>query len=229
MYTLGLDTSLVEASAVLMKGRSVLRARRHKACGSFARDILGMINGLFDDLSIGLADVDIFVAAVGPGSFTGLRIGLATMMGLGDSFGEPVAGVGTLDAMARVVGDTKADYLCPIIRAQRGKVYTALYSKQAEQPEKLTDDMEISPDSLAKMIDGHVLFTGDGFAPHSNLFRDKIGHLVEAVDSPDRVCAEGVALMAYEMAVSGDLSGAVAVPRYVSRPQAEINFIKHLT
>ncbi len=127
MYTLGLDTSLAEASAVLMKGRSVLCERQKKRSGSFSQDILGMINGLFDDVSIDLADVDIFASAVGPGSFTGLRIGLGTAMGLADSFGKPVAGIGTLDAMARVCEDAGAVYLCPIIMAQRGQVYAALF------------------------------------------------------------------------------------------------------
>lgn len=226
MYILGLDTSLVEASAVLMKGRGVLSQRRQKQSGSFSRDLLGMINGLFDDVSVNLADVEIFASAVGPGSFTGLRIGLGTALGLGDSFGAPVAGIGTLDAMARVSGDTGAVYICPIIRAQRNQVYAALYSRQAGEVEKLTDDMEITADSLAQMIDGHVLFTGDGFAPYAGLLRDKIGHRVEAAGTPGKSCAEGVALLAYEMASRGELSAVTAVPKYVSRPQAETNFMK---
>ncbi len=226
MYTLGLDTSLAEASAVLMKGRSVLCERRKRRSGSFSQDILGMVNGLFDDVSIDLADVDIFASAVGPGSFTGLRIGLGTAMGLADSFGKPVVGVGTLDAMARVCEDTRAAYLCPTIMAQRGQVYAALYSKMAGEPEKLTDDMEITADSLAKMIDGDVFFTGDGFAPYASLLRDKIGHRVESAESPERSCAEGVALLACEMADRGELSAAPPAPRYVSRPQAELNLMK---
>ena len=226
MYILGLDTSLVEASAVLMNGQDVLRMRLRKRGGSFSQNILSMINGLFDDVSIDIADVEIFAAAVGPGSFTGLRIGLGTALGLGDSFGEPVAGIGTLDAMARVSEDTEAVYLCPIIQARRGQVYAALYSRLGGEVEKLTDDMEITVDSLAQMIDGHVLFTGDGFAPNAVLLRDKIGHRVEAVGSPARPCAEGVALLAYEMAAKGDLSAAPVIPRYVSRPQAELNLMK---
>lgn len=226
MYILGLDTSLVEASAVLMKEQGLLSMRRLKRSGSFSQNILSMIDGLFDDVPIDIADVEIFAAAVGPGSFTGLRIGLGSALGLGDAFGGPVAGVGTLDALARVSSDTKAVYLCPMIQARRGQVYAALFSRLDGEVVKLTDDMETTVDLLAQMIDGHVLFIGDGFAPHAGFLRETIGHLVEAVESPARPCAEGVALLAYEMAAKGDVGAAPAVPRYVSRPQAELNLMK---
>jgi tRNA threonylcarbamoyladenosine biosynthesis protein TsaB len=185
-----------------------------------------MINELIDEVSIDISDVETFAVAVGPGSFTGLRIGIGASLGLGDCFGAVVAGIGTLDAMARVSDDTEAAYLCPIIEARRGKVYAALYSRVGGKIEKLTDDMETTAESLAEMIDGDVLFTGDGYRAHATFLQDKIRHRVEAVEAPARSCAEGVALIAYEMAEKGDLSEAPVVPRYVSRPQAELNLMK---
>ncbi len=226
MYILGVDTSSAKASAALTEGAVVLRRSRRNHSATCSHDLLRMIDRLLQDGALRLAQIDLFAVAVGPGSFTGLRIGLGSAMGLADSLGKPVAGVGTLDAMARVHDELDLSYLCPITRARRGNVYAALYMTKNGGIRKITDDLEISPDCLAEMIDGSVRFVGDGFAPYAGLFKDKIPHHIEVIETPDRSCAEGVALLAYERATGGDLESGAPTPKYVSRPQAEVNFAK---
>ncbi len=229
MLILGIDTSSVEAGVTLVENGVVRLKSIRKPESTHSRDILALTNRLLDDSMLDLGGIDLLSVSTGPGSFTGLRIGIGTMMGLADSLGKPLAGAGTLDAVAYVNTAPNGWCFCPVMRAHMGKVYAALYEVDGGAKEKTTPNLEIYPEDLADLIDRPVLFAGDGFAPYREIFREKIGFEIKFVEYPERFCVEGVALLAHEFAVKGKLDDHPPEPVYVSRSQAEINWEKHQT
>lgn len=162
--------------------------------------------------------------SAGPGSFTGLRVGMAAAKGLCFGWGVPVVPVPTLHALATRL---KADgvTLCPVLDARKKEVYAALFRWEGEACVRLTPDMAVAPARLAERLPpGPVLFCGDGVAPYGDLFRERLGG--RAVFPPDGEGFPGAAavgLLASRLLAEGQ--GAVdprtVVPVYVRPSEAE--------
>jgi tRNA threonylcarbamoyladenosine biosynthesis protein TsaB len=113
-------------------------------------------------------EMDLFAVTIGPGSFTGLRIGAATIKGLALATGKPVVGVSTLDALAHNATPAGKWRICPMLDAQKNQVYTALYRPVAgSRMERLTDEQVIDVDAWLEKLKGEILFSGDGAVKYS--------------------------------------------------------------
>ena len=134
--------------------------------------LLTFIDHLLSNANIAIHEIDGFALAIGPGSFTALRIGLSIIKGLAHSTGKPIVGIPTLDGLASNI--CFSDMLvCPVLDAKKGEVYTALYKANAHYIlEKLTPDRAVTPESLLSDIQEKVIFLGEG----SDLYRDTITH-----------------------------------------------------
>lgn len=226
MNVLGIDTSSVKAAvAVVSSGEPVASASQISG-KTVSNNLIALIHEALEQSRLTLENIDIIAVAQGPGSFTGLRVGLGTALGLSDATCKPVVGVGTLDAMAQTKAGWDEGYICPMIASVAGEVYTALYETKNGQIKKITDDMAISPESLAKMIDRPVIFIGDGFSKYSDTLRSMIAEKITVMEAPDDACARQVAAMAYRRAKTGEDMDETLAPRYVRRSQAEINWEK---
>jgi tRNA threonylcarbamoyladenosine biosynthesis protein TsaB len=123
--------------------------------------ILKMIDSLIKESGVSLDRVDLFAVSVGPGSFTGLRVGLATMKGLATGLGKPLTGVPTLEAFARQLPYTPFP-ISPLIPARKGEVYTALYQYDQESRLALLKPARVIPVSgLRQEIKGPLHLLGD--------------------------------------------------------------------
>jgi tRNA threonylcarbamoyladenosine biosynthesis protein TsaB len=111
--------------------------------------LLPQAERLLAELGLAAADLQLIVCSLGPGSFTGIRIGLATAMGIGQARGIPVVGVSSLDAMA-LPWDCREGDIFPVIDARKGRIYTALYRAGARQG----DYRDISPEALSTLLAG---------------------------------------------------------------------------
>ena len=225
MRILGMDTSSGEASLVLMEKGEVLASERSGHSSRHSRNLLKTLSETLGRINADPASLDIVAVASGPGSFTGLRIGLGTALGLGDALDVPVMGIGTLDAMARARPLWDGGYTCAVLNAGKGEVYAALYVVEGGSLKKVTGDLAVSPRTLAEMIDRPARFVGDGFAAYENVFRE---HVKTAVEDPGdgAPLAEGVARVASEEARAGRIDDHPPTPRYARRSQAEINWEK---
>ncbi len=133
-----------------------------------ARVVMHLVDQALRAAGMKTADIDAYAVTVGPGSFTGLRIGLAAVKGLAFSQNKPIAGISTLDALAAPIFNSTAD-ICAMIDARRGEVYTALYRREAGRLISHRPAAALSPDKALAEIFRPTIFVGDGAAAYRNL------------------------------------------------------------
>jgi tRNA threonylcarbamoyladenosine biosynthesis protein TsaB len=221
MLTLALDTTTrASTGAVVVDGR-VAGEWTAAAAQSLAAQLP---RGLVDALTAGgwtLADVDVLAVAVGPGSFTGLRVGIATMQGLAVALGRPLLGVSSLEALAHCAAQEHGDLGITVsvwVDAWRGEAYTGLY----RQGEELRPPTVGTPADALAGIDGTVLLVGDGAALHRNLIVERLGRRAIFAASMQPRLAATIARAAAARAAAGEQSLPDAIaPLYVRRPDVE--------
>ncbi len=224
MCILGIDTSFSETSVALLgDGTTPLYSIRLALDNTHSRNLLDLVEKALFSTGLTTESITAVACGIGPGSFTGLRIGLGTALGIGDSIGAPVIGAGTLTSIVLAHEDRSSEYLSPLLTACKAEVYTAVFRRTEDGFERITRDMVIRPEELPGMIDGPVQFIGDGFEPYARMFRDQINSRVTAVDRPSRPVSYGVASFAREYIRNGKISEVPPVPCYVRKSQAEIN------
>jgi tRNA threonylcarbamoyladenosine biosynthesis protein TsaB len=164
--------------------------------------------------------------SAGPGSFTGLRVGMAAAKGLCFGWGVPMVPVPTLQALAWRFRRGEGDVVCPIQDARKGELYSALFRIEGGAPVRITPDRAIAPEALAGILpDGPVLFCGDGVSPFRAFLADRFGARAlfppEGDELPQASAVGGVAL---DMLAAGDPlpDPATAVPTYVRLSEAEV-------
>ncbi len=218
MIILAADTSGgVCSSAVIKDGRILAEAYMNNQ-KTHSETIGPMIDFCLSCAGIGIADADLFACAVGPGSFTGLRIGIGMIKAFAHASGKPAVGVNTLDALALNAAGTE-ETVCAVIDARRSEVYTASYQNGG----RVTDYRAMLIDDVLNERKGQsVVFVGDAAVLH----RDKILN----TDSSFRIASEGIVLQragsvglaAYELFKSGICQDAYSLePFYLRETQAE--------
>jgi tRNA threonylcarbamoyladenosine biosynthesis protein TsaB len=145
---LALDTSTEILSLTVRRGDSwaamtIDRGLHHSPA------LIPLAERLLHDLDMTVQDLELVICSIGPGSFTGIRIGIATALGIGHGRGIPVVGVSSLDAVGRTWEAWEGDVF-PVVDARRGNIYTARYRGGLKQGEYC----DLSPDSLARLLAG---------------------------------------------------------------------------
>lgn len=227
MRILALDTSASTATICLAED-TICRGAYTVQTNAHSTTILPMIASLLDGLHMTIADCDLLAAAAGPGSFTGIRIGVSTVKGLAFSAGIPCVGVSSLAAIA--YGMTGMDgILCPVINARRDHVYTAFFRAVPDAlPERMTEDMQISVEELwAKIaqLEGPVYASGDGYAMVHRTSENRPQNLYSTPSLYRIPHAYGVAMAGWEQyrnaANPAVCTGDALVPVYLRKSQAE--------
>ena len=217
MRVLAVDTSSERGSVSVTERGEVLGEVRLASSIQHSERLFRSIEFLFQYLPFRLEDIDIFAAARGPGSFTGLRIGIAAMEGFAAAHGKQGAGVTTLEALAWKAGTSDA-LIAPMIDARRGDIYGAVYRRvRAEKPfDTLIEEQApvvLKPaEWVAKLPREPLIFCGDGATRYQSLLE----HEQWTIQPIDLYLASTVA----ELAADPD-AGPLA-PLYVRKPDAEI-------
>ncbi len=169
-------------------------------------------------------DIDAVAVAAGPGSFTGVRIGVAAAKGLAWGRELPCYGVSTLEAMARQLGIFEG-YVLPVMDARRSQVYNALFSAEKGELTRLREDRAISLEDLEKEIknlEKPIFLVGDGSILCYNALKDKLSNLILPPEHRMHQRAAGVALAAWAAIERGEKGdGAALTPNYLRLSQAE--------
>ena len=165
MKILSVDSSAIVASVALSDDGRLLAEYTLNNKNTHSETLLPMIESLLSFFSMSADDVDLFAVSTGPGSFTGVRIGTATVKGLAFAKGKPCVGVSTLEAIAYNLRFHKG-IVCPVMNARRSQVYTAIFRSDGEKLERLTDDLAISISELDTMLaeyNEEIVLAGDGY------------------------------------------------------------------
>jgi tRNA threonylcarbamoyladenosine biosynthesis protein TsaB len=218
MRVLAVDTSSERGSVCIAENAQVLGEVRIASSIQYSERLFRSIEFLFQYLPFQLSDIDLFVSARGPGSFTGLRVGLAAMEGFAASQGKDGAGVTTLEALAWKTG-IRGALVVPMIDARRGDIYGAVYRRSDENGagDTLVEErlpIVLKPAQwLASLPPVPLIFCGDGAARYRSLIEGQPGW---AVHTMDLYLASTIA----ELALTSN-SGPLA-PLYVRKTDAEI-------
>ncbi len=216
MVVLALDTTTKGGSCAVARDVVVLRERAGDGHRGHDTRLPADLMSLLADAGLELADVDVFAVATGPGSFTGLRIGIATMQGLAFARSKPLIGVSAFDALARAASSGR---IATWIEAWRGEVYAALYEDGREvQPPTVQ-----APAALLRTLRGTpTLFAGDAAAIHRDEILDTLGGDAAIAEPPAPLIAGTIALIAADMVRAGQCPPPHAIrPVYVRRPDPE--------
>lgn len=164
MLILAFESSAKAASVALVRDGSLVSQYSQCSALTHSRTLLPMAEDMLKNAELTIGDVDLFAVAHGPGSFTGVRIGVSTVKGLAWAGGKPCVGVSTLEAMAWH-GLAAGPYVCPVMDARRQQVYNALFEIRDGKPVRLTEDRPIALSELAPQLaalPSPVFLVGDG-------------------------------------------------------------------
>lgn len=158
---LGIDTTGPVDSVALVQQEQPLATLALRQPVASARPLLRLIDRLCRQAGLGLADIAALAVNVGPGAFTGLRVGLATAQGLALAYDKPLVGCTAFEALVALVPYWHGA-LCPMIQARKGEVYAALYHRCGEVVQQTRQGVVLTPSALCDTIHERTLFLGSG-------------------------------------------------------------------
>ena len=226
MRILGFDTSAKAASVALSEDGKLISEFYLDSGFTHSETVLPMAKAVLDAARITPADVDVFAVNCGPGSFTGLRIGIAAVKALGMSLEKPCAAVSTLEALAYNMQST-GGVICAVMDARCNQVYTAFFESDGINVTRICEDRAVSTDELfediKKLVEEKkekVWLVGDG----ANLCLKKFGEEFVKIAPPQLVLghASGTCIAAKRLfEEEKTVSAAELVPNYLRLAQAE--------
>lgn len=227
---LAIDSSTPVAGVALLDDEKLIREEFINYKKTHSEMLMPIIDELLRGCDRSLGDLTALAVTIGPGSFTGLRIGLAAIKGLSLAANLPVVGISTLDVLAHniVCSDT---LVCPVLNARKQEVYTAFYDNRGIFPSRLSEDMACSPQEFvdralkkAKEIGAsRITILGDGFYPYRDVWDASLGDRL-MVTPPHLMLPRASALgsLAIVRAARADFDEVMYMrPRYIRLSEAE--------
>lgn len=223
MTTLFLDTASGQSGiAITCDGRVLAES----LLGSGGRRqnswLLPEIERLLENIGMTIGDIDLFGCASGPGSFTGLRTGIATVQGLSFSTNRPFIGVSSLAMLAMNIPISSMP-VCPMMDARKGEVYSALYRCNGI-PEPIIKDQAAKPEKILSQLTGPTLFIGDGALKYRETIEDKLSgdaffpHVLQNNPRP----SSGAILAEEAFNNCCDPKPEILLPNYLRKSEAEL-------
>ena len=224
MLILAFETSAKSCSAAIHDGKSLLAESYQNSGLTHSQTLMVMAEDLLKVCGKSAADVTHLAAAAGPGSFTGIRIGVSAAKGFAWGAEKPVYGVSTLESMALGLG-VWSGYICCCMDARRNQVYNAIFLAEKGSLKRISEDRAIALSDLKNELahlDGPIWLVGDGAAlAHKNL-SSELPNLILPPEHRMHQRAGGVALAALAAMDRGEnADGAALQPNYLRLSQAE--------
>ena len=229
MKILALESSATAASAVVCEDEALIAQSFQRTGLTHSATLMPMVESMLKNADLTIDEIDLIAVAAGPGSFTGLRIGVSAAKGLAWAGDKPCANVSTLEAMAWQLCGVNA-VVCAVMDARRQQVYNALFDIDENRPVRLTQDRAISLEELINELKNtkkEKILVGDGAHLCYNACQE---YGISAMLAPPHLLyqsAWGVARCALEQARNGDLTDAAGlIPNYHRLSQAERERLK---
>ena len=228
MIILSIDSSTPVAGIAVSDGMQLLGEITLNTKNTHSEKLMPLVKHLLDELALSVNDLDAIAVTQGPGSFTGLRIGMATAKGLAQGAGKKLIAVPTLDCLAQNLLHYPG-IICPIMNAQKKQVYTAIYRSGRDKLERLSDYQAIAVEQLAaqlKELKEDIWFVGDGVAAFADVFQELLGDACRFADGHNILPRAGaLAMLAAERASEeqfDDLYQAELI--YIRKSEAEVQW-----
>tara|TARA_B100000315_G_scaffold126052_1_gene115824 strand:+ start:16075 stop:16755 length:681 start_codon:yes stop_codon:yes gene_type:complete len=225
MRILGIDTSSPKGSIAITLKNKIISEKAISGNTSYSKNLFFIIDSILQDTNLSISQIDAFAVSIGPGSFTGLRVGLSSVLGFSLAQTKPVVSVETLLAMAHTIPFTN-NIICPIIDARKGELYTSFFQyNENGQICRLGEDRTVKPDLLLNEINKTTLFFGSGVDAYGRLLCEKLKNLAVFDNGSSNTTAASVAKLAFEKTKKGEKTDSAQLkPKYVRRSEAEMNF-----
>jgi len=222
---IGIDSSTMTGSIGLIDEDRPVAQYSLKIDVTHSERLMETIDLVLQGARIALKEIDGFAVSIGPGSFTGLRIGLGTVKGLCMATGKPAAAVSTLEALAANMPFCRY-LLCPLLDARKKEVYAALFKYREEGCMiRLTDDRVVSPEFLIEQIREPVVFLGDGVDVYKDFLKGRLGdHAYFAPMNAMLPSGISVAMLGLAKLKKGEVITDTEIPVYIRRSEAELKF-----
>jgi tRNA threonylcarbamoyladenosine biosynthesis protein TsaB len=230
LLILAIDSSTPVAGIALLDEEKLIREEFINYKKTHSETLMPMIDNILRDCDRSLADLSALAVTIGPGSFTGLRIGLAAVKGLSLAASKPVVCLSTLDVLAHNIAFSDT-LVCPLLNARKQEVYTAFYNNRDFYPQRLTEEIACSPQEFVAMAlekaresgKERITLLGDGFYPYREYFAEKLGNrLLVAPSHLMLLRASTLGSLAMKRVVNGDFDEIVTMrPRYIRLSEAE--------
>jgi tRNA threonylcarbamoyladenosine biosynthesis protein TsaB len=225
MKILALDTATQSCSVAVTDEGSLSAELTIIKSQTHSKHLMELIHSVLGIAGFGVADLDGLAVTVGPGSFTGLRIGISTLKGLAHALDKPAVGISSLEALAWQCAQTPY-LICPLLDARKGEVYGATYCFNEDQLIQKTSARAMIPEAVAEDIKSPCVFIGTG----ARLYRQDIvaaaGSLAHFVpEDQNMIRASSVAFLSmprFEANDTDEIAGLV--PHYIRKSDAELNF-----
>ena len=223
MIVLSIDSSSKVATVAILKddvllGEYILNDKREHSV-----ILMPLIENLLKECNLSIDDIDGYVVSKGPGSFTGLRIGMATIKGMSFGNNKPYISISSLDALAYNLISFNG-IICPIMDALRENVYTALYKNNNDSLEKIMDYTALDIDELVNLLkdkNEEVIFVGDGLYKHKKYICDNFPKAHFAPVHLNIIRASSLGELGLNLLKNGICDDSNSAPIYLKKPQAE--------
>jgi tRNA threonylcarbamoyladenosine biosynthesis protein TsaB len=199
MKILAVDTSTLAGSIALLEDESLLAEITVEHTRKHTERLIPSIHYILEQMELEPASIEALAVGLGPGSFTGLRIGLSTMKGMALSLGIPLLGVSSLEALARGLAFASLP-VWAVIDARKGQVFAALYNTDKKGSMKRKGhELVLTPQDLAGRIKQRVIMAGNGARLYQQIFQEKLGDkMIMAGPAFDHPRASQVGILALE-------------------------------
>ena len=179
---LGIDTAGPADSVALVEAGEVLASLYVRRPSAFSRSLLRSIDRLFDWTGCTLADLGGLAVNVGPGAFTGIRVGLAMAQGLAMASDKPLVGCSAFEALVAMAPGWEGA-MCPVLNAYKGEVYAALYHRLGRQVRQVMSGLVVAPEMLCTLVMERTLFLGSGVKAYGATLTAALGEHAVCVDT----------------------------------------------
>lgn len=223
MNILAIDTSGVTASVAVLQEETV-RAEIFLDLGrNHSEILLPSVDRLLMETGLDLKAIDVFACTIGPGSFTGIRIGVSTVKGLALALDRPVVGLSALEVLAMNAMGAQRN-ICPMIDARREQVYAGLYADNgSDSLTSIVSERLVGVDEFLELIAGDAVFIGSGAVKYGDVIRRRLaGRCHFTAPYSHHIHASAVGALARKKIHAGGMTDAVKViPLYLRRSEAE--------
>lgn len=228
MKILSIDTSSNICGVSILDDNNLICNLDQDTCRTHSENLMPMIKDALSKAKITLNEIDLIVCDVGPGSFTGIRIGIATVKAFSDSLNIPCIGISSLEALA--YNNNNSNLVCSILDCKNDNCYFALYERKEKIFETLIEPQAEDIDSTLAILksyiednfeNSNITFVGDGSKIYQNQIKETFKEAQIADENQDNLNSYNLGICGYEKFNNGEHLNEEILPLYLKKPQAQ--------